>query len=262
MRDYELTNLKEHGALYINFESYNVTTDRRPIYNAGNLVLSGTTNESKSNWACIQAKGQLRFNDFKTEWLWAFSSKDAEELSRFDANNSTWGDGAKKLPPLIPTKRKPTADVPRRMLALELPEIKSRFLAEVRKWEDDVIGLEIPAGAINILVHKNITTEYITAVLRRREHPLTVISAATVQASHPKDKVALLSTRLENTWVMDDLKVLTNNPDWQLSFLNRAYANKHPTQLLILSSSTQEAKAFKDKFGSKVTVNITVVAQD
>lgn len=261
-RDYELTNCKSNGATYITFDSYNLTADRRPIYNSGNLVLTGSTNESKSNWACIQAKGQLRFNEFQSEWLWAFESEDAKELSRFDAINSNWSDGSKKLPPLVPTPHKPTADVPRTQLPLELPEYKARYMDHINIWEDALINAEFKPETINIIVYKGISLDKIYEALRRRDHPVTMISKATIKGSHPKDKIPALVGKLDNTWVIEDLYTFNKDKDWRNSLLNMIYSKEYPTQLVLLTDVPSEATQFNLNFKQLLDINITTLKND
>ena len=262
MRDYEFTNIKDLAPVYINFSAYNVTTDRRPIYNGGKLVLSGSTGKSKSPWACVQAKGQLRFNDLSTEWIWAFESEDAAELSRFDAINSRWSDGAKKMPALEPTTRQPTGEVPLRPEGLELESVKAKYLKEVRPWEDDVVNLELNPKNISILVHSGIEMSYITAVLRRKETPVTVLSSSTIRSSRPSDKTQILASRIHNIWVIDNLKTLIDNPDWNSQLLNLVYRNELPTRILFLTDDINLANSYKAKVSKYLTVDITSVSQD
>ncbi|NCE77401.1 hypothetical protein D1157_21185, partial [Anaerotruncus sp. X29] len=183
--------------------------------NAGNLVISGTTNTSKSQWASIQVRGTLRFVEFQSEWLWAFKDEDAKENSRFDAYQSNWSDEVKGkvLKTLEPTVRKPnSAEVPRRPAALEVENVRAKYLAEVLPWEESVETLIVPRRHVNILVHKGITKEAIIAVLRRKETKITTVSSQTMRVYDPIDKVKAFESRKSNIWVIDDLDLLDSRP--------------------------------------------------
>ena len=269
-REYEFVNLKDSAVTYINFDSYNITSDRRPICNAGNLVISGTTNTSKSQWASIQVRGTLRFVEFQSEWLWAFKDEDAKENSRFDAYQSNWSDEVKGkvLKTLEPTVRKPnSAEVPRRPAALEVENVRAKYLAEVLPWEESVETLIVPRRHVNILVHKGITKEAIIAVLRRKETKITTVSSQTMRVYDPIDKVKAFESRKSNIWVIDDLDLLDSRPKWRTAMLNSIFLEDPGIQILFLSSNKDHALNFKARLeklptDDPIQVNITSITSD
>lgn len=266
-REYEFVNLKDASVTYINFDSYNITSDRRPICNAGNLVISGTTNTSKSQWASIQVRGTLRFTEFQSEWLWAFKDADAKENSRFDAYQSNWSDEVKGkvLKTLEPTVRKPNnSKVPLRPVALEVDSVRAKYLAEVLPWESTVETLIVPRKHVNILVHKGVSKEALIAVLRRKETKITTVSSQTMKVYDPTDKIKAFEARKSNIWVIDDLEILDSRPKWRTAMLNSIFLENPGIQILFLSTNKAHAVKFKERLDKLPTddpirVNITSI---
>ena len=151
MNQYEFVNTKSRNALYAMFDTDTVTNDRRPIYNSGNLIVSGNTHNSKSEWACVQGSGQLIFNHLITNWFWAFESEEAREKSRFKPLESTWADTEKNLIKLTPTALKPSTDLPVAPIPIMQKEIRRLFESSKPFWENAMREIKFEPGTIYVI---------------------------------------------------------------------------------------------------------------
>ncbi len=203
MHLYEFVNTKSRNALYVMFDTDTVTNDRRPIYNSGNLIVSGNTHDSKSEWSCVQGSGQLIFNHLVTDWFWSFESEEAREKSRFKPLESTWADTEKNLIKLTPTALKPSTDLPIAPIPIMQKEIRRLFESSKPFWENAMREIKFEPGTIYVISKPVVVSvDRFVAVAQKSKQPITYLSEKTVTSSSPREHIELLAARAEKTWLV------------------------------------------------------------
>lgn len=254
MDEYEFVNLKSKGATYIDFNSNNVTTEKRAIYNRGNLVLSGTTHDSTSSWACVQGAGQLLFNKLLTKWLWAFESEAAVDASRFKAFESHWSDTEKNLIKLTPTSRKIASTLTPRPMPIQQRRIRKFYEGGVAKWETDLLKAHFSQNQVKILVvPEGITADDVTLTLRQTTTPVVQISNTTISESKPSEKVNMLKTRLDKLWICD-LNAISKHGVWKDSLIALVNSERFVVKLALVTSNLEQALTEKEKTKADIEI--------
>lgn len=244
MATYEVVNTKSHGALYIDFDTDSLTTDRRAIYNNGNLVVSGNTYESTSDWACVQGGGQLIFNHLITKWMWTFESEEAREKSRFKTLDSTWGDTEKNLIKLTPTTLRPRADLSVKPIPIMQQNVRTFFESNKPFWENAVQTLDFEPSTVYIISKPiAVTTDRFVTAMRKARKDVTYLSEKTVTESSPREHIALLAARVDRTWLVT-LNALTEGDKWKKSLLAFVASQDIKLKLVVIADTPAAAEDF------------------